>query len=167
MTHGLPGLTIGIVSLAFGATASPSGGTTIHGATPQASQLAHMIVAAAYRKPARGSADRAAIMDAARGPITAELDHTVIFVVSTLRTDGEWAYLDATPVNPDGSPLDWKATPFAEAQAAGMMEDNVLVLLRKKGKDWKMVDYVIGPSDVYWLNWIDQYGLPKALFNDD
>jgi len=119
-----------------------------------------------YRTPGRGSPERAALMDAARGPVSDALGRTVIFVVTTLRSDRDWAYLDATPTNPDGSPIDWTDTPFAEAYTSGMLEGNVLVLMRKDGGRWSTVDYVVGPTDVYWLNWVDQYGLPERLFQN-
>ena len=118
-----------------------------------------------YSTPARGSKDRAAIMDAARGPISAGIGQTVIFVITTLRTDGEWAYLQATPKNPDGSDLDWTKTLLAEEWEAGMMDDMVMVLLRKTDGQWTAVDHVIGPTDVFWFNWIESYGLPELLFS--
>ncbi|MBP9951815.1 MAG: hypothetical protein KBF27_08630, partial [Cypionkella sp.] len=52
--------------------------------------------------PARNTELRAALMDAARIPIEADLGTKVIFVVSVLKTDGAWAYLQAQPRNPDG-----------------------------------------------------------------
>lgn len=118
-----------------------------------------------YSTPARGSKERAAMMDAARGPISAGIGQTVIFVISTLRTDGEWAYLQATPKNPDGSDLDWSKTLLAEDWEADAMSDVVMVLLRKKNGQWVAVDHVIGPTDVHWYNWVEGYGLPELLFN--
>lgn len=118
-----------------------------------------------YSTPARGSKERAAMMDAARGPISSGIGQTVIFVISTLRTDGEWAYLQATPKNPDGSNLDWSKTLLADEWEAGMMDDVVMVLLRKTDGQWTVVDHVIGPTDVFWYNWVESYGLPELLFN--
>lgn len=118
-----------------------------------------------YSTPARGSKERAAMMDAARGPVSSGIGQTVIFVISTLRTDGEWAYLQATPKNPDGSDLDWSKTLLADEWEAGMMDDVVMVLLRKTDGQWTVVDHVIGPTDVFWYNWVESYGLPELLFN--
>ena len=66
------------------------------------------------KTPARNTALRAALMDTARVPIEAEIGRKVIFVVSVLRTDETWAYLQAVPRNPDGSAINWAKTPFAE-----------------------------------------------------
>lgn len=119
-----------------------------------------------YDTPARGTAQRAALMDAARVPVQRELGQPVIFKVEGLRSDGNWAYLEATPLQPDGSPLDWSRTPMADAWAADMMSDLVLVVMRRDAHGWQAVDYVIGPTDVAWLNWVDKYDWPRALFTD-
>lgn len=120
--------------------------------------------AQSYYEPPRGSAERKAIMDAARGPVSAELGATVIFVVDVLRTDGNAAYLQAIPINPDSTPLDWTQTPFRQDWLADTMSDVVMVLLNRVGSTWQVVDYIIGPTDVAWYEWIDRYGLPEALF---
>lgn len=119
---------------------------------------------ARYTTPGRGSADRSSIMDAARVPIGRDLRQKVIFLVSVPRTDGEWAYLQATPLRPNGKPLNWLATPFAQEWRADAMSDVVMVLLNKRNGTWRTVDYVIGPTDVHWYGWLDRYNLPEALF---
>lgn len=117
-----------------------------------------------FYTPARGTAERRAIMDAARVPMTRELGQRVIFQVSELRTDGTWCYLEAEPLNPDDSRLDWSASAYAQDWANDMMSDLVMVLLRRQGSGWHVIDYVIGPTDVYWHNWVDDHGLPEELF---
>ena len=118
----------------------------------------------AYHTPPRGTAERTAIMDAAREPISADIGQTVIFVVDRVKTDGNWAYLEAVPHRPDGGPLDWSKTPFAQAKRADMMTDTVMVLMHNDGSGWQVLDHVIGPTDVYWVNWTERYGLPEAMF---
>lgn len=135
-----------------------------HGASLAREVLPLVEVSSRYYTPGRGSAERRAIMDAARGPVSRELGQTVIFVVQTLRTDGNWAYLQAEPRNPDGSAVNWYNTPFARDWANDMMSDVIMVLLRRDGGGFIVVDYVIGPTDVYWYGWLGTYGLPEALF---
>jgi hypothetical protein len=114
--------------------------------------------------PARGSAERRAIMDAARVPIGAEIGRPVIFVVDILNSDGRWAYLQAVPVNPDGSAIDWQRTPFAADMQDGFMSDIAMVLLRHEGGGWRAVEWVMGPTDVFWITWAQRYGLAERLF---
>lgn len=133
-------------------------------ASAQAGQVA-AARSSAYTTPKPGSAERAAIMNAARIPVARALGQPVIFVVSVLRTDGRWAYLQAVPQRPDGQPLDWRTTPFAHEWARDAMSDVVMVLLRQERARWMAVDHVIGPTDVHWYNWLDDYGLPEALFD--
>ncbi|MDJ0820239.1 MAG: hypothetical protein QNJ09_00340 [Paracoccaceae bacterium] len=117
-----------------------------------------------YTIPQRGSAERQAIMDAARVPIGRELTQPVIFLVDVLRSDGDWVYLQGTPLTPAGNPIDWNRTPMAEAWQMDAMSDVVMVLLRRQGAGFEVVDYVIGPTDVFWYVWVDDLGLPEALF---
>ena len=113
--------------------------------------------------PARGTDLRKALMAAAREPIEAEIGQSIVFVASVLRTDGTWAYLQAVPHNPDGSPIDWAKTPFAAEMKKGVMSDTAMVLMRKVQGEWTVNDYIFGPTDVYWLNWANAYELDEAL----
>jgi hypothetical protein len=45
-----------------------------------------------------------------------------------------------------------------------MFSGLVMALLRRKDGVWTVVDHVVGPTDVYWYNWLDKYKLPEALF---
>lgn len=119
-----------------------------------------------YHTPKKGSSERKGIMNAARIPMSREIGQKVIFVVSIVRSDGQWAYLQAVPHHPSGSKLDWMQTPFAQDWKGDMMSDIVMVLLQKSSGGWQAVDYVIGPTDVHWYSWLDQYGLPEALFSE-
>lgn len=114
--------------------------------------------------PARNTDVRKALMDAARKSIEAEIGKKVIFVVSVLRTDGTWAYLQAVPHNPDGTAINWAKTPFAKEMKQGVMSDVAMVLMRRIDGRWEIVDHIFGPTDVYWFTWVDQFNLPEALF---
>lgn len=114
--------------------------------------------------PPVGSAERRAIMDAARVPIQGVVGRPLVFVVDVLNSDGTWVYLQAVPHNPDGSPMDWSRTLLARDWEAGFMSDIAMVLLRRGAKGWQVVDWVMGPTDVFWLNWAAEYGLPERFF---
>ncbi len=119
---------------------------------------------AAIFTPARNTALRAGLMDAARVPIQVEIGRKVIFVVSVLNSDGKWAYLQAEPRNLDGSKINWSTTPFAREMRIGVMSDVAMVLMQNTGSGWRVVDHVMGPTDVYWYGWLDRYGLSEKLF---
>lgn len=116
------------------------------------------------KTPARNTPVRKALMDTARVPIEAEIGRKVIFVVDVLRTDGTWAYLQAVPHNPDGSPINWAKTRFAKEMRQGVMSDVAMVLMRQIDGKWKVVDHVFGPTDVYWYGWVERFKLSERLF---
>ncbi len=113
----------------------------------------------------RGSKERKQIMNAARIPISRELGQRVIFLTSIVRSNGRWAYLQAEPRRPNGRKLNWATTPYARDWKNDMMSDIIMVLLRRDGRRWKAVEYIVGPTDVFWIGWADQYGLPRELFS--
>ena len=78
----------------------------------------------AYTPPA-GSPERKAIMDTLRG------GQKVMFKVYYLRVHGDWAWVDATP-------LDDKGKPVAEGGAS---------LMHKERGAWKVMDLSVVPQD--------------------
>lgn len=117
--------------------------------------------------PARGSPERAAILDALRGPVARLIGGRIEFEVSQMRVFGDWAYVSATPRRPGGQAIDWSQTRYAADMKADMMSDLVLGLLRRRGAGWRVVTHAIGPTDVAWIDWIDRYRAPKQVFSDE
>ncbi len=111
-----------------------------------------------------GTPARAILLDAARAVIAPEIGQPIAFSVRVLRSYGPWAYLSGVPVQPDGRPLDWLQTPFAQGWRDDMMSDSVLVLFHDDGSGWRVLDWVIGPTDVYWVGWLLDHDLPRELF---
>lgn len=68
---------------------------------------------------------------------------------------------------PDGRALDWSRTSYRNAWQADAMSDLVLVLLVNDGAGWRAIRHVIGPTDVAWYNWVEELGLPEALFFEE
>ena len=114
--------------------------------------------------PPPGSSQRRAILDAFRPRIEAEVGPPVVFVVSVLRVSGNWAFVQATPKRPGGVDIDWKRTKFREDFEKDFMSDIVMGLLKYDDAKWSLVEYVIGPTDVFWENWQQKYRLPRQLF---
>ena len=114
--------------------------------------------------PAAGSAERKAIMDSLRQPVTKELGQSVVFVVAQLKVCGNWAFLEAEPQRPDGGPVDWTAGAYADAVADDMCGGYIHALLIKKSGRWQVREHVICATDVPWVTWPDDFGAPATLF---
>jgi hypothetical protein len=114
--------------------------------------------------PPPGSPLRAAILDALRPAIEAEIGPPVEFKVSTIHVWREWAYVAARPQRRGGQPIDWRRTKYREAFENDAMSDLVLGLMRRSGSGWQRVGYFIGPTDAAWEEWATKYRLPRELF---
>lgn len=115
--------------------------------------------------PSPASAERRQILDALRAPVAKALKQKVVFEVSRLSVLGEWAFLNGVPRQPDGKPIDYSGTPYADAKKEGMFDDGIVALLKRtsKGK-WTVVTYVLGPTDVPYVDWDRRYHAPRAIF---
>lgn len=114
--------------------------------------------------PQPGSPERAAILDAARAPAQKELGKPVQFVVKQVNVLNHWAFLYATMQGPGGRPISYADTPFAQAAEHGGKSDDYLALLQLQDGKWQVRADSIGPTDVAWAAWPEQYGAPQALF---
>jgi len=107
---------------------------------------------------------RTALLDVARKPVSAALGKPVLFKVRQLRSAGRWAFLLADMEERSGAPLSYAGTPRADAAAHGMVSHAYAALLRQEAKGWTVVAHAIGPTDVAWENWSEDYGAPESLF---
>lgn len=114
------------------------------------------------REPAKGSPERAAILDAIRPAIEAQMRGPVEFQVDTMRTDGDWAFVIATPRRPGGKPIDPEKTAFA-GQQDQMDGLTVLALVRRVKGRWVHIDDIIGPMDAAQMSWLNAYQVPRAI----
>jgi len=103
-------------------------------------------------------------MDALRVPVERELKQKIIFAADDFRVSGNWAFLGGTPQTPTGDRPDYSRTIHVGAQQAGAFDNNIFALLRKTGSQWKVVKYMIGCTDVCYLDWAKRYKAPKAIF---
>ena len=114
--------------------------------------------------PERGSAERKAIVDALRVPVEKMVKQPVIFKIDHLKTQNNFAFLLGKPERPDGTALDYSGTGYQEAVDAGAFDDGIVALLRKVNGKWKVIQYVIGATDVPYVEWDKKYGAPKGIF---
>lgn len=116
--------------------------------------------------PAKGSAERTAILNALRVPVEKELKQKIQFSIQTIKTQGSWAFVNGEPQNATGGAPNYKNTPYNDAIENGAFDNNFQALLKKTGGKWKVVTYVVGCTDVCWLGWDEQYKAPKTIFPD-
>ncbi|HEY0179225.1 MAG TPA: hypothetical protein VGC30_06290 [Dokdonella sp.] len=114
--------------------------------------------------PPPGSPERAAVLDAARAPVQSELGKPVQFVVKRLAVLGPWAFVHAAMQSSGGQPVDYVGTRYEDAALRGHKSSSYAALLKRRGEVWEIVNYSIGPTDVAWQTWADQYKAPPALF---
>ena len=123
------------------------------------------MVQAAPRSVPVGDPLRKTLLDALRAPVADELNQPVQFMVDTLRVQGDWAFYAGTVQRPDGRPIDFARAGFAERIAEGMFDGpGTYGLMHRVGGRWTVTVHVIGPTDVAYLGWSDEYGAPASLF---
>jgi len=124
--------------------------------------LASSGAAQTLREPAKGSSERAAILDALRPAVEAEMRGSVEFVVTTMRATPNWAFVQVEPQRPGGGAIDLAQTGFRDD--ADMMDGStVFALVSFQGGRWNLVDHVVGPTDVAYAGWSERYGVPARL----
>lgn len=114
--------------------------------------------------PPRGSPQRAAILDAVRPMVEAEVGKPVEFVVNDIRVLGEWAFVSLAPQRPGGGKIEYAYTRYQVAVDNDMFGNTVLALLRQTPKGWLVYQYDFGATDVPWLQWKDFYPVPPEVF---
>lgn len=112
------------------------------------------VAAQGYSEPQRGTALRAALMDAVRPHVEWRLGAPVQFVVRDLRVAGDVGFASLWPQRPGGAQIDLYQTPgyargdlIVDPQANGAA---LQVLYRRSGDTWVAVHWVMGATDVWW-----------------
>lgn len=126
--------------------------------------LAQTTAAAAARDVGPADPLRPVLLNALRPAIVADLGQSVKFVVATLRTQGDWAYVVARPQRPDGREIDFRATRYREQIEQGVFDGPTLyALMQRRAQRWIVVDFVIGPTDVHHAGWPEEFGAPAGM----
>ena len=122
------------------------------------------IAVAQAMTPPRGSPLRAAILDAVRPMVEAEVGKPVEFVVNDLRVLGEWAFASLAPQRPGGGAIEYVYSRYQTAWENDMFGYTVSALLRLTPKGWLVYQYDFGATDVPWIGWWDYYPVPREVF---
>ena len=132
---------------------------------PAAKPAPVVVSQGAVRAVPVGDPQRRVLLDSIRPAIESHIGQPVQFVVDTLQTQGDWAFYAGRIQQPNGRPIDFSRTPYAEALEEGMFDGpSTYALLRRQGARWRLVDWVVGPTDVTYAGWPSEYGAPESLF---
>lgn len=107
---------------------------------------------------------RPVILNALRPAIVADLSQPVKFVVQTLRFQDGWAWVVVRPQRPDGREIDFRSTRYRERIENDVFGGpTIYALMQRRQQRWTVVDFVVGPTDVAWAGWPEEYGAPAAM----
>lgn len=115
--------------------------------------LSRPVAAQGWSEPARGTATRAALMDAMRPHAEWLLGAPVEFVVHELRVAGNLGYASLYPQRPGGQPIDLRMTPAyyrGEIYPEDMEGVGMQALYLRSGQTWVAVHWAIGATDVWY-----------------
>lgn len=108
--------------------------------------------------------NQAALVDLARAAVEKELSSPVKLDVSTVNTEGDWAFVLAELKAADGKPFDFSKSRLADAAHEGAVSRQCAALLKQRDGRWEVLTSVIGPTDPAWLSWSTAHGAPESLF---
>lgn len=107
-----------------------------------------------------GGALRAAILEGLRPSVERQLKQRVKFVVVIMAASPSFAYVNARPIRPDGSAIDYrKIARFRKAIDAGMFDDGIEALLRRSDGTWRVVELRVGPTDTALDDWKQKHDI--------
>jgi len=109
---------------------------------------------------------RRVLLDTLRPAIENDLGQPVQFMVDTLRVeDGNWAFFAGRSQQPNGRPIDFSRTHYKEAMDEGMFDGPATTaLFSYNNGEWRVVYFAVGPTDVPYVGWQDEFSLPQGLF---
>lgn len=105
-----------------------------------------------------------AAIEALNTPVSKKLALPTQLVVNRYRTSGQYALLDARPLQINGRPVDYEMTVYRDEFRTRKFADRVIGLLKYEKGAWKVQIYTIGLDEVAAATWRKKYGAPAGLF---
>ncbi|MBC7767808.1 MAG: hypothetical protein H7124_03405 [Phycisphaerales bacterium] len=105
------------------------------------------------------------LLDALTPVVAADIGQPVAFTIETVRVENEWAWLVVQPQAPGGGAIDWARTKYDVQAAEGVLDGGgtTYALLKRENGQWRVLEFVIGPTDVAYGNWPERHGAPAGL----
>lgn len=134
-------------------------------ATPSPDSLAPAAASVAPRdsSAARDTTAASDPLIVLREAVSRELGQPVTLEIDKRREDERWTFVTAAARTPDGQPIDYRRTKFADAVQDGVFDDWLCALLQRDGAGWTVVALEIGATDVSYVDWPERFGVPRAL----
>lgn len=111
-----------------------------------------------------GDPRRAPLLAALKAVLAQDLGQPVTLRVDLLREQNGWAFASVRPRTAAGQPIDFLRTRYAERQRDGLLDgDGTYALLAQRGGAWKVLQFDLGPTDVSWAAWPEEFGAPNAV----
>ena len=116
--------------------------------------------------PAVGSKLRRAILHTLRQVMEQELKQKVVFKIGrrNFKVIGDWAMVHASPIQPNGKPVDYSITSYQKEIDDGTFDEGIHALLRLHNGTWAVVVHEVGCTDICWGGWDKKHQAPAALF---
>lgn len=127
-----------------------------------------------YTTPRIGNPLRKQLLDVIRIPAEEHFGQSVVFKVNTLRVTDNWAFFVGTAIQPNGKPVDYRKSSEYKKNTeatligldAGVLYGGVDALLKKEENVWKILAITYDATDVHWLDYDKQFGVPRNLIVD-
>lgn len=106
-----------------------------------------------YYEPARGTQERADLLDAIRPLADWALDPPIEFVVKELRISGDVAFVNVTAQRPGGGGIDMGTSPLVlrDGESPDLVDGpHLQALLQRSGRMWVAVQHSVGATDVWY-----------------
>jgi hypothetical protein len=111
-------------------------------------QIPSSAFASEIYSPERGTSERKDVLNAIRPLVEARVGPPVEFVVDRLRIYQNWAFAVVNPQRPGGKQIDPKGPSYHLSEFQDGL--HTYVLLQYAYNRWNIIDYAIGPTDVFW-----------------
>lgn len=113
------------------------------------------------------SPDYAAIVTSLEHVLAGELAQPVRLETSSVRLGGDFAFVAAKVVQPDGNAIDFRKTVYLDAITSGLFDGPYLwALLGQTDGHWSVLEHDIGPTDAYFVSWPSIHGADCTLVGD-
>lgn len=105
-----------------------------------------------------------AVLASANLTLGEEIGLSVALQPEIFRSEGDWAFVYGPIRMTDGAPVDWASSNLAAAEADGMLDGDLgIVLLHWRDDAWQVVETAIAPTDVPQTAWPDAHHVSPAL----